>query len=255
MITIDNDKTVVQPYVAVDGSWCAVSRAYVMVDGVWQPVFEWDKYIVRYFSYGKLLETRTCKKGYSVSFPAAPLVYGEDYSHYGWTKTYGSKTSEYSPSLTMRPTADTDFHAVYKYYPTTTENTLDLTSVTEQKTITITSRGPNTVDIEGCIEKVTRNISDDTVVKTEYDSYELNTDGTAPYVEIESQYYGGVLGNESGTTVVSVPVECYDVVHLCGTNAMTVVDTLKGIDTEYTYRMTARYRKYSGSISTRSAKE
>ena len=255
MITVDNDKTVSKPYVAVDGSWYNVGRASVMVNGEWKPVFERDYYIVRYFSYGKLLEIRTCEKGKSVSFPEAPLVYGEDYSHYGWTKTYGSKTQEYTPSTTVKPTADTDFHAVYKYYTVTTENTLDLTSVTEQQAITIISRGPNTLDIEGCIEKVTTSLSDDTVVKTEYGSYELNTDGTAPYVELDSKYYEGVLGNESGATVVSVPVECYDVFHLCGTNTVTAVDTLEGTRTEYTYRMIARYRKYSGTISNRSAKE
>lgn len=255
MITIDNDKTVVQPYVAVDGNWHNVGKASVMVNGEWKPVFERDYYIVRYFSYGKLLETRTCKKGSTVSFPEAPLVYGDDYSHYGWTKTYGSNTSEYSTSSTVRPTADTDFHAVYKYYPVTTENTLDITSVTEQKSITISSRGPNTVDIEGCIEKVTTSLSDDTVVETGYGSYELNTDGTAPYVEIKSKYYEGVLGNESGSTIVSIPVVCYDIVHLCGTGVVTAVDTLKKISTAHTYKMIAHYRKYSGTITTRSAKE
>ena len=255
MITVDNDKNVLQPYVYAENDWQPVKKEAVMVNGEWQTVFEKNGYVLRFFTYGKLLETRIVPPKTSTVFPSAPLVYGGDTKHFGWVKTYGATSSDYIATATIRPTADMDLHALYYYLPTVTVNTIDASYSSTVKQVQNKTIGPETLEIEGVIEVVTKNYNTNEIISTEYRSFDLNTDGTGPYVKINDSYVEGTLGNSEGPTVVSADIVRYDNIYVCGADDMIKNDTLNKTQSTIRYKLIVRYRTYGGSTNQRSSKE
>lgn len=255
MINIDNDKKVIQPYVSVGDKWCTVKKGSVMVNGEWQTVFEKDRYYVRLYSYGVNYKTLSYTDGGFVGLPWAPLRYGEDVSHYGWTTVAGSNVREYTSNEGIKNKIDMDLHAIYRYYSVTTELQTDATSSATVSQITITGYGPDTVEIEGCLQKVTTDISSGEVLETVYQGYDLKTDGTTPYVKVNNTYVSGTLGDSSGSTVISADVVRNDVVSVCGIADVVEDNASAGTRTTYTYKLIVHHREYSGEIKFRSAKE
>lgn len=255
MINIDNDKKVIQPYVSVGDKWCAVKKGSVMVNGEWQTVFEKDIYYVRLHSYGVNYETLSYKKGKSVGLPWAPLRYGDDFNHWGWTKVEGSTEYDYTPNEGIKNNIDMDLHAIYQYYSITTELQTVATSSSTVSQIEITGLGPDTVEIEGCLQKVTTDISSGEILETIYQGYDLKTDGTTPYVKVNDAYVSGTLGDSSGSTVISADVVRKDVVSICGIADVVEDNASAGTRTTYTYKLIVHHRKYSGTLKRRSSKE
>ena len=256
MINIGNDKKVVQPCVAANGMWNPVAKEYVMVNGEWEPVFTKTICRAHFYSYGKYLETRTCEKGGYLNFMTVPLVYGDDVSHYGWVTTYGATERKYYANARKLLYTDIIVHALYEYYPVTTVNTLESTYDTGEKSITISGLGPDTIEIEGVQEIVTKNYSTGEIISTEYKSIELKTDGTAPYVKIGDSYVEGTLGNADGATSITADVVHNDSVYFYASNEKSSdVDTMNKTETIYTSKLIVHYKKYSGTVAYRSSKE
>ena len=254
MINIDNNKKVVQPYVSADGNWHAVQKEAVMVNGEWQTVFEKDSYNINLFVYGKYLKTLTCKKGGSVSLERVSNVYYDDYSHHGWCITEGSTARNYSPTGTVYPQADMNLYACFEYFTEVTRVTCDATSVTSEKKFSARNYGPDTVKIEGCIEKITTSVSDGSVISTTYEPYQLHTDGTKPYVKIESTYIDGTLGSSDGATSLSVPVVYSDVVRVCGISEQNTSDS-EGNNVKSTLKIAVHYKNFGAVKNYRTVKE
>jgi len=105
---IAGDKTIKQPYVPVDGKWCAVKKESVMVNGEWRTVFEKKTvtYTINIYRYGSLYQTLTVSEGESVTLPSLGV---------GYATTSTSTTTTYNSGATITPTADIDLYAVYSY--------------------------------------------------------------------------------------------------------------------------------------------
>lgn len=254
MINIDNDKKVVQPYVSVDGNWCTVQKEAVMADGEWQTVFEKNTYNIHLYIYGVYYKTLTCEKGKSVTLVSVSNVYCDDIVHNGWSLTYGDTERKYAAAESFRPTSDLTLHAQFRYFKETFTSTLDVTSVATQQKFTSKNYGPSTIDIEGCIEQVTSNVSDGTVISTAYEAYQLHTDGTAPYVKVNNTYVEGTLGGADGATVLSVPIVLNDVVYACGIAEQNDSDS-SGNDVKSTLKLAVHYKTYGTGYAYRTVKE
>lgn len=106
MITVNN-KTVKQPYVAVDGAWKAVSTEYAMVNGEWKEVFpNKGAYTVNIYRYGTLYQTLRVTEGESVTLPSLGV---------GYATASGSTTTTYNSGATITPTGNMTLYAVFSY--------------------------------------------------------------------------------------------------------------------------------------------
>ena len=59
------------------------------------------KYAIKLYRYGVLYDTLSVKKGSSVSLPSVATVQSTDTAHYGWTKTAGNTTRDYSATQSI----------------------------------------------------------------------------------------------------------------------------------------------------------
>lgn len=106
MITV-GDKTIKQPYVAVDGEWKKVSAEYAMVNGEWKEVFsEKETYTVNIYRYGSLYQTLSVTEGESVTLPSLGV---------GFATASGSTTTAYNSGATITPTGNMTLYAVFSY--------------------------------------------------------------------------------------------------------------------------------------------
>lgn len=102
------DKTVKQPYVAVDGNWRSVKKESVMVGGEWKTV--WEKkttYTINIYRYGTLYQTLTCTEGDSIKLPSIGS---------GYAIRPSSTAINYSNGKTITPTSNMDLYTVFTYY-------------------------------------------------------------------------------------------------------------------------------------------
>lgn len=111
-------KNVISPEVNIDGVWRQVNIVSNNINGVWRESFNRNVYKVKLYRYGVLYDTLSVAKGSSVTLPTVPTVYDDDVAHYGWTKTAGATSRDYSATAKITPTADMDLYAVYSYYVT-----------------------------------------------------------------------------------------------------------------------------------------
>ncbi len=106
MITVNN-KTVKQPYVAVNGEWKNVSTEYAMVNGSWKEVFSGkENYTVNIYRYGSLYQTLSVTEGESVTLPSLGV---------GFATASGSATTAYNSGATITPTGNINLYAVLSY--------------------------------------------------------------------------------------------------------------------------------------------
>ena len=106
MITVNN-KTVKQPYVAVNGDWKKVSAEYAMVNGEWKEVFSGkETYTVNIYRYGSLYQTLSVTEGESVTLPSLGV---------GFATASGSTTTAYNSGVTITPTGNMTLYAVFSY--------------------------------------------------------------------------------------------------------------------------------------------
>ena len=108
-------KNVISPEVNIDGVWRQVNVVSNNIDGVWRESFNRNVYKVKLYRYGVLYDTLSVAKGSSVTLPTVPTVYDDDVAHYGWTKTAGNTTRDYTATGTFTPTSNIDLFAVYSY--------------------------------------------------------------------------------------------------------------------------------------------
>lgn len=108
-------KNVISPEVNIDGVWRQVNIVSNNIDGVWKESFNRNVYKVKLYRYGVLYDTLTVLKGSSVQLPSVANVYDDDIAHYGWTKTAGATSRDYSATAKITPTADMDLYAVFSY--------------------------------------------------------------------------------------------------------------------------------------------
>ena len=106
MITV-GDKTIKQPYVAVDGEWKKVSAEYAMVNGEWKEVFpNKATYTVNIYRYDSLYQTLSVTEGESVTLPSLGV---------GFATASGSTTTAYNSGATITPTGNMTLYAVFSY--------------------------------------------------------------------------------------------------------------------------------------------
>lgn len=106
MITVNN-KTVKQPYVAVNGDWKNVSAEYAMVNGEWKEVFSGkETYTVNIYRYDSLYQTLSVAEGESVTLPSLGV---------GFATASGSTTTTYNSGATITPTGNMTLYAVFSY--------------------------------------------------------------------------------------------------------------------------------------------
>lgn len=150
------------------------------------------KVTINMYAYGELVKTITVNAGDEISLTKLDNVKSDDVEHYGWTKTAGSTSRNYSPTATVYPTTDMDLYAVFKYQ-------------VKDKPITKTARDKGTViaEYDGYIT-ISGHVSVSANGSTSSNQYSLYTDGNTPYVAINGNYISGILSvNDSITKSVN----------------------------------------------------
>lgn len=182
---------------------------------------------INLYAYGDLVDTITVFAGEQVTLPKLENIKPDDNGQYGWTKTPGETTRNYSPEAVIYPTSDMDLYAIFNY------RVLD--------SVTYVSGG-GTVDCAGTAYfsgyKLTYRMefpegggSSTQVGNDEYSSFSLKTDGSSPYISINGRYIGGTLSESSE---ISYSVKAGDVIS-CSTPPQSSAPTYNGSNvTEYT---------------------
>lgn len=159
------------------------------------------KVTINCYAYGELVNTISVNAGEEVTLAKLDKIKSDDVEHYGWTKTAGSTTRNYSPETTIYPTSDMELYAIFKF---------------GRQDVESYAGGSGTVGRSGSLRisgmKINLTFNGDTYVSSSYGGYSLRTNGDSPYVTVNGSYVGGYLGNSSGPTTITKSVLKGDVV-------------------------------------------
>ena len=197
-VVIDNIVKNVTTTVVIDNIVKNVTTIKNNINGVWKESYNSNTYKIKLYRYGVLYDTLSVKKGSSVSLPSVATVQSTDTAHYGWTKTAGNTTRDYSATQSITPTNNMDLHAVYSYGITTASEV----TVSGERTLTIPRDGSLTINAYMTIIQSSSS-------ETTYNDLELNS-SSAITVSINGVYVTGKSGRnldlivsvKSGDTVV-----------------------------------------------------